>query len=524
MQLQSSPWLGSAAAASLFSRSGAGGCAKVGAPDASFLRLTKTVCMKLARNSLLSLMPTAAGVVSSILTVPLYISTIGSERYGALLIAWVLLGYFGQADFGLGRAITQRLSSMPGATSAERASVVWSGLSGAALISLAGGAIVYLVSAKFFGSYFDASLALKGEILASAGLFALCVPVIMFTGVSSGALVGLERFGVVSVGTTIANLLSQILPLVVAVYYSVDFGWLLAASIAGRLIGLVPVFVSMAAAFLLYQKVNPSFVQLRQLFSFGVWLMVSAIVSPLMSLADRVVIGAVLGAAAVVAYSVPVQIASRTVMFPMAIVQALFPRFASREPEESIKLGKASVVLVGQLYGFIVIGLICLAEPLLRLWLGDGLDTRSILVGQITMIGWWMNALANVPYALIQARGNSRYTAMLHLLELPAYAAMLYWFGNVFGLPGVALAFTLRVGLDCALLFHKAGFVARAIFARLAGPALLIAMAMAAAPLMRDWLSGVVGASVLCTGLLLITWRQMPEQAKAWLDQRLARA
>ena len=93
--------------------------------------------MALARNSILNLMPTLTGVVVSIATVPFYLSIVGTERYGALLLALVLLGYFGQADFGLGRAITQRLSSMPDASQEERASVVWSALAGAAVISLA---------------------------------------------------------------------------------------------------------------------------------------------------------------------------------------------------------------------------------------------------------------------------------------------------------------------------------------------------------------------------------------------------
>lgn len=479
--------------------------------------------MALARNSVLNLMPTLTGVAVSIATVPFYLSIVGTERYGALLLALVLLGYFGQADFGLGRAITQRLSSMPDASAQDRAGVVWSALVGAAVISLIGGIVVYFVAEIFFRSFFDAEPALRGEVLSSVWLFALCVPVIMLTGVTSGALVGVERFGVVSIGTTIGNLLSQVLPLVVAVVHSVDFSWLLAASLAGRAIGLIPVVASMIAVFLRHQPVNPSRAQLRRLFSFGSWIMVTAIVGPLMTMADRVVIGAVLGAAAVVAYSVPVQIAARTVMFPMAIVQALFPRLASQDDAEAARLGKASVVLIGQLYGFIVIGLICLAAPLLRLWLGEGLDPRSILVGQITIIGVWVNALANVPYALIQARGNSRYTALLHVLELPVYGAMLYGFGVFFGLYGVALAFTLRVILDCAALFYKARFVDAGVMTRIAGPALLIAAAMAASSWMQDWLAGIIGASVLCSALLVITWFHMPEEARSWINQRIGR-
>lgn len=479
--------------------------------------------MALARNSLFNLLPTLSGVAVSIVTVPLYISTIGAERYGALLLALILLGYFGQADFGLGRAITQRLSSMPEATPEVRADVVWSALAGAGVISLIGGAVVYVVALTFFSSFFDASVVLRGEVLSAIWLFALCVPVIMLTGVSSGALVGLERFGVVSVGTTVGNLLSQILPLLVALTYCPHFSWLLAASLAGRIIGLLPILASMTAVFLRHQRIAPSCAELRQLFSYGSWIMVTAIVGPLMTLADRVVIGAVLGAAAVVAYSVPVQIASRTVMFPMALVQALFPRLASRDAEESSRLGKASVVIVGQLYGFVVIGLICLAAPLLRLWLGEGLDVRSILVGQITVVGFWMNALANVPYALIQARGNSRYTAVLHLLELPLYAAMLYGFGVGAGLFGVALAYTLRVALDCGVLFHKAQFMDGGVVRRLAGPALLIAAAMAVSPWMDDWTTAFAGATILCAILLVFTWFQMPDQARDWLDERKRR-
>lgn len=479
--------------------------------------------MALARNSLLNFFPTLFGVAVSIATVPFYISLVGTERYGALLLALVLLGYFGQADFGLGRALTQRISSMRDATDTERAAVVWSAVIAASVISLVGGVVVYAVAEMFFTSYFASGPALRQEVLSAVWLFALCVPVVMLTGVSSGALAGLERFGVASTGMVIGHLLSQVLPLAVAVTISVDFAWLLGASILGRLIGLVPVIVSMFAVFLRHQPPNPSMEQLSRLFSFGSWIMVTAIVGPLMTVADRVLIGAVLGAGAVVAYTVPVQIASRTVMFPMAIVQALFPRLASRDEEEATRLGKASVVLVAQLYGLVVIGLICLAAPLLRLWLGENLDERSILVGQITFLGVWVNALASVPFALIQARGNSRFTGLLHVLELPIYAAMLYGLGVSFGLYGVAWAFTLRVILDCWALFQKAQLADVNVLARLWAPATLIGIAFAASPLMKDWLTGLAGAALLGSGLLIVMWFQLPGEARDWLHARIRR-
>ncbi len=477
--------------------------------------------MALARNSLLNLIPTVVGVLVSLATVPVYISVVGSDRYGAILLAWVLLGYFGQADFGLGRAITQRLSSSPDACGEERASIVWSALAGAGVISLLGGGLVFLAANVFFMNYFEAAADLKAEAVGAAWLFALCVPIIMLTGVSSGALAGLERFGVVSAGTVVGNLLSQILPLIVGIYHSVELDWLLGASVAGRAIGLLPILAAMWSAFLRKHPVNPAFAQLRRLFTYGVWIMVTAIVGPMMTMSDRLAIGATIGAAAVVAYSVPFQIASRTVMLPNSIMQALFPRFASQAPEQARVLARQAAVVVGQLYAFVVLGLICLAAPLLELWLGAALDSRSILVGQIALLGFWMNAIANVPYALLQAQGNSRFTALLHVIELPVYFAMLYGLGVGLGLYGIALAFTLRASLDCAVLFIKADMAGGDILLRLLGPAAILLGALGVSRWLDQWHSAIGAAAVLAGALALVSWLQMPEDAKGSLKARL---
>ena len=470
--------------------------------------------MTLFKNSLLSLAPTIVGVGTSILTVPIYISLIGTDRYGALLIGLVLLGYFGRVDFGLGRALTQRLSFNIRASQEERATIVWSALVGGAVISVLGALVVFLAANTFFGSFFEADAALKSEALEAGWLFALCIPVIIFTGVSTGAMVGLERFGIVSIATVAGNFLSQVLPLVVATLYSTELSWLLGASLAGRLISLIVTLASMWRVFLHGQTLVTSRKQLRSLFDYGSWIMVTAIVGPLMLVSDRLVIGAAVGAAAVVAYSVPFQIASRTATLPGSVAQALFPRLASQSNEKSLALSKVSVVFVGQIYAYIVIGLICLAGPLLQLWLGDALDPRSTLIGQIIIIGFWTNALAYIPFTMVQASGNSRFTALIHLAELPLYICMLYGFGLTLGLYGIALAFTLRTTIDCVVLFVKAGFIDRFLLGRLVGPALLIMVAFAASPWMDEWSNGVIGATILSSLLSLLCWFQMPFEIK----------
>jgi hypothetical protein len=70
--------------------------------------------------------------------------------------------------------------------------------------------------------------------------------------------------------------------------------------------------------------------------------------------------------------------------------------------------------------------------------------------------GVFLNSLAQVPLALVQGVGRPDLTAKLHLLELPLYVLGLWWLISTFGIVGAAIAWTLRVGLDAAVLFGMA--------------------------------------------------------------------
>lgn len=479
--------------------------------------------MKLIRNSIFVSAPVVVGVLVSIITVPIYVATIGSDRFGALLIGLVLLGYFGQADFGLGMALTQRISSRRQATPREIANIIWSGLAGGAAVAAAGAALIYVASTVFFEFFFEAAAPIRAEGVASAWLLALCIPIVILTAIASGSLAGGQRFGVISAAGIISSVLSQVLPLVIAHVWSAQLPWLIAGALLGRGAGLAVMVFKMWQLFLRRMPVAPSIAELRGLLVFGSWVMVTAIVGPLMVTSDRIVIGAVIGSAAVVAYSIPFQIGSRTVLLPNAVAQALFPRLAAQSETQPIPLAKLSAIVVGQWYALPVVGLVCLADPLLHLWLGDRIDTRSILIGQILMVGFWVNAIAYMPYSHIQAGGNSRFTGTLHLIELPIYFAMLFLFGWIFGLYGVALAFAARNALDCVALLIKAGFWDRDLLVRLAGPSIVIVASLCVSVVIDGWFSGIVAAGVLCLLLLGFCWLQMPHEAKARLPARFRR-
>lgn len=469
--------------------------------------------MSLTRNSLYSFAAAALPVISAIATVPLYIKEIGTERYGALVIAWTLLGYFGQADFGIGRAVTQRISSQRSASKSTLASTVWSGIVSMIILGVLGGGIVYLLAGYFFGDVMKVEPGLRSELMNSLWALALCNPVVTLTGVLSGALIGVERFKYTSWSFLVSNLGLQVLPLIAAATISHDLQWLVAASLAGRALGLLMMGAMVWKEFLTGQPVAPSWLEMRRLANFGAWIMISALIGPLMIYSDRFIIGAIYGAMAVAVYTIPYQVAYRTLLLPQAVVGVLFPRFAALPEGEALERSRQYTVFVGQFFAPFIVGLICVAGPLLALWLGSHLDPRSVSIAHAILFGVWFMALGNVPSAYLQARGNPQFTAVLSIAELPFYVVILFLLGKGFGLVGIAWAFALRSAADALILAWRAGALNRSMLAHLAPPAALLLAAILVSSITSGWLVAIAASTVLvgaCSIHLVHTITQMP--------------
>lgn len=436
--------------------------------------------MKLARNSIDGLLGAALPIFVALACIPMLVREIGPERYGILTIVWLLLGYFGAADFGIGRAITQRISTMKGDSPAKKANAVWSALISMTGFSLINALILYVFASWYFAGPFQIEEGLRAEAVRGVWILAVSNPIIAISGVLSGALIGLERFRLVSVCGIVSRSGLMLFPLLVALFYKHDLPMLILSAVAARLIGVLMLVGAVWKTFLQGHTLRFSRDEFGRLANFGAWIMLSALVGPMMVYADRFLVGAVMDATAVAAYAIPFDIAMRTLMLPAAVAQALFPRFAAESESASNERCRQSLIFVGQVFAPVIIALICVSDPLMKLWLGSSLDPRSVLIAQIILMGCWLNGLSNVPFALIQARGNPRYTAILHVIELPIFIALLAVLGSIFGLAGFAMAFSLRCLLDFILLMRQAKSADLKTFSHLGIPLGLIAMAMLA--------------------------------------------
>lgn len=466
--------------------------------------------MSIRRNTTYNLVGQLVPLMVSLVTIPIYLDLIGEARYGVLAIVWLLLGYFGLFDLGLGRATAQRIAALRDGTSEARAQTFWTALVLNLGIGIVGGLLAWLIAAYFFAGFFRVEDALQGEIQAALPWLMLAVPMATISGVLSGALQGRERFLELNVISVSGTALFQVLPLAAAVLWGGELGTLIPAALLARLLTLLVLLERCGRHVFHGHRVAFARSQAAQLLRFGGWVTVTSFVGPMMVVLDRVIIGAVAGARGVTYYTVPFQLGERSTIFANALTSALFPRFAASPRDEERRLAhEAMSVLVVVMTVLVAVGIL-FVEPFLTWWIDPVFASRSATVGQIILLGFWANSLATIPYAQLQARGRPDLVAKCHLGELLPYFGLLYWGLTTVGMAGAAIAFSLRATADFLLLAGLAGTLRQmlhALFVPVLLQATAFVMAIQPHPGRPEWTLLVVAYLLI---LMIWAWRKMP--------------
>ncbi len=408
----------------------------------------------MARNTLWNILGASLPLVLAVVTLPVLIRGIGTERFGVLAIAWVILGYFGLFDFGLGRATTKFLAEdFEHGRVVEARALFWTSLLLNGALGVLGGLTLGALSPWLVNSVLNVPPVLQVETLHAFYLMAASVPLVTLTTAARGALEARHSFRLLNVLQVPTSALTQMAPLLV-LPFSRNLAWLVGALAISRLLGTV---VFLAAALRRFEAplAGPFFVskRLRELFSYGGWLTVTNVIGPLMVYADRFVIGSLASMSAVTFYATPYEAVTRLWVVPLSLTRTLFPIFsAGREPRRTGDIYPYAVKYLALFLTPVVLAIVVFAPDLLRLWIGETFARRSTLVLQILVLGVLANSLALVPYTLIQALGRPDITAKFHILELPFYLFFLWYGASHWGIVGAAIAWATRVSVDGVLL------------------------------------------------------------------------
>lgn len=417
--------------------------------------------MSVSRSILWNICGTALPLAVGVAVIPTIVSGLGVERFGLLSVIWMLIGYFSLFDLGLSRTLTKVTADRLG-TPAEKEipSILRTALALVLGCSIAVSAILAACSRPFAQGVLHASPQMLGDLSDAVIWLSLGLPFVMVSTVLIGVLEGLQKFALTNLVRLPLGVLMFLVPFG-AVFFSDHLAPVAALLSAVRIASVIAlgVIVSRVIPGLWTERGRFRRDEVRHLLTFGGWLTVSNMVGPLLVYFDRFLIAMQLGGAAVAFYTVPYDALNRLLSVPTAIQGVLFPAFASLRALDSARVvavfrkssEKTAVLMLPAL-----LGVMLLARQGLQLWLGARFAQESAMVARILIIGVLLNAMARAPFVMVQGYGYARWTALLHLLELPPYAAALYWLLGRYGIEGAAIAWTGRIAVDTAALYLMA--------------------------------------------------------------------
>jgi O-antigen/teichoic acid export membrane protein len=432
---------------------------------------------KLARSTALNFIGQFLPLIAGIGLMPYIVRGLGADRFGLLGIVWLVFGYFGLFDFGLGRATTKFVAEWlarddPEAGAVNVPALVWTSILFQSVLGLVG----CLVLCTFSSALADRVLKIPANLIQESRLtfyiLAASLPVVLVHNSLRAVLEGCQRFDVVNLLRIPSSVLVFVIP-AIAIPLGLRLPGIVASVLVSRLFFI--------AAHLIYcfrliprMRTGPVLNRdiLRRLLAYGGWVTVGNIVNPILVSIDRFLIGSLLSVAMVGYYTASFEALSKLWLIPNSLTITIFPACSAlgltRKRELSLLYFRSLKYLFLFLAPISLVGVI-FGKEIVELWLGAAFAAKSAIVFQILAIGIPVNCFAHIPYCYLQALDRPRSPAVLFLWELPAYAVLVWFAIRHYGIAGAATAWSARVAIEASILMFMVWRIFRLSPAELLG-------------------------------------------------------
>lgn len=414
----------------------------------------------LAKNTVLNFIGYGAPLVVAAFSIPLIINGIGTDRFGILTLAWVIIGYLSLLDLGIGRALTKVVAEKIGKGQLQDIpATIWTALFAMLLLSVCI-SLVFGFNTRFIAfELLKVPNGLKQEMYDSLLILAVFIPVIMVSVGFRGVLEAHQRFDLVNIVRIPLGIFSFIAPLVI-IPFSVKLPAIIGVLIAGRLAAsIVQFYFCCKIEKKILSQFRLNLKMFLELIRFGGWMTASNIISPLLLYLDRFIIGALISISAVAYYATPSEVITKIVLIPVALMNVLFPAISANydiDKRRSAFLLESGLKYIYIITFPIVLTVVCFAPEGLKYWLDDSFTLNSLRVTQFLSIGMLFVCLGHVPFGFIQGAGKPELTGILHIIEFPIYLVLIFIAIKLWGVNGAAVIWALRSLFDAGFLFFLA--------------------------------------------------------------------
>lgn len=384
-------------------------------------------------------------LLAALATIPLMTLKLGVDLYGLYVICISLIGFMALVDLGIGQTVVKYVASYEATGQREKVKPM---LDVALLIYLCIGVV------SVIGLYFAAPWLAQGlyddsgkQALAQEVLRMTALPLLLsylnqfFLNVCKAY----HRFDLPAIIHNAGNLGGIVLGALLL---------LLGYSLREVIIGYV--FIQLAAfsaGYLACHQVLPDTIRpfpafdqkiFREIMTFSAYTFVGNFVGSLVSRADKLLIGILVGTEAVTYYQIPFTIAQMANGIIHTLAHITFPRFSEmfslQDRQGLLRLYRMSNHVVFLLTTVIAVLLITVGGDFLALWISPEFAQKATLPLQIMAVYFFLHSNTVLGYWLLQGAGQAKLTAFMSVVDALAYFAALYWLGSAYGYLGAGIA------------------------------------------------------------------------------------
>jgi O-antigen/teichoic acid export membrane protein len=378
--------------------------------------------------------------VMMLAAMPLYLWALGTAQYGQWMLLLTVTGFGGLAGLGMGPTATRMVAAAAGRGEMENALDAARACLAITLASALALAAIILLAGWTVGDEMFARVGTRNDILTIVGFAAFLLTIEQIDSVFAGILRGLERFDL-SARLEIGAKIVQVVCTAVVVWHTRS---LIAVFLVMSLIAIART----GAKVIVVQRqlsvdwLTPKWVtsEVRVAFQFGKWVWLQSAGSLMFAVADRALIGAMLGANALAQYAIALQLVQQVQTVPAAGAQVLFPAVAKRQQAgQDWRALATRATLAVAMFGTIgALALVLLGNWFLQLWVGPTLAAEVSPVLPWLALAFGLLSFPTVAHHVLMGSGRAVFVAISTIIAGLLCLLLAPWTIGQMGLTGAA--------------------------------------------------------------------------------------
>jgi len=418
---------------------------------------------RILKNSVYSLLGWAAPVIVNILTVPYIVRMLGNDKYGVLILASAIIGYFSILDINLTAGSIRYISEYHAKGDFGKVNQVLSlSLFGYSVIGIIGSILIYYSTDLFLLDWLSIPAGFKNESKTVFHVTAIGFFLNILQSYLSSIPKAIHRFDI-SAKIESGFGIGLILLTVALLHFGIGLLGIVTLRIIVALVNCITFFVvtkHLIPTACFNTRVSRSII--NNIASFSGYSFMSKMAATLGGNTDRLIIGSFINSAAVTLYTVPAQLVNRLMNISLRLAMVIFPVASELGASGKHEQLEAIYIEMTRYLFFLNAALttfLCLfSHQILQLWMGDVFAHDAYILLIFICLGMFLDSMTNLPSIVNDGLSFPQITGAFSIIRSIFGCLALILGARLYGLLGITLAYafsSLLFGISFLIYVHK---------------------------------------------------------------------